>query len=547
MLIRDKKTTILLTGASGFIGKYFLDLVKDKYSVIAIARRSGTEAGIPFHPNIRWIQWNISNKLAYSEVMGYLIGSGGADIVIHLAGYYDYEYNENPEYQKTNINGTRNVLELSRYLDVKHFIFASSLAACKFPKNGSVIDENSPADAGFAYARSKKAGEELCAEYSKYFKCSVVRFAAVYSDWCEYAPLYQFLQTWLSGKWDSRILAGKGRSAITYIHIHDLALLFIRLIKKTGELPQFGTYIASPDGSTCHRELFTVATRDYYGKPLKPVFIPKVLTYPGIFAKKLLGKLRLVSEPFEKLWMLRYIDLCLEADSSNTRRILDWFPIQRYHILRRMIILLDKMKSHPNEWKIKNEAAVKRETYRSNLIIYEILVEEQQNLENRILSEILDPAGALMFKNYRKMNLKDLQVAISIMYHLLLASIRSADRTIMLKYLEEIALQRFAEGFEPAEINRVLDIFDINLRGHLESRPELGKNMKQDIYDFVGLSVQLARDQIEDVYDSLEMKFPGEKIALLRKLADEEKKHEEIRQLSAFYQEYQEEADAKTD
>ena len=54
MLRKGKKTTILLTGASGFIGKYLLDILKEKFDVIAMSRRSGIQAGVPFHPNIRW-------------------------------------------------------------------------------------------------------------------------------------------------------------------------------------------------------------------------------------------------------------------------------------------------------------------------------------------------------------------------------------------------------------------------------------------------------------------------------------------------------------
>ena len=35
------------------------------------------------------------------------------------------------------------------------------------------------------------------------------------ANWCEYAPLYVFLSTWLSKKWNARILGGRGASAIT--------------------------------------------------------------------------------------------------------------------------------------------------------------------------------------------------------------------------------------------------------------------------------------------------------------------------------------------
>ncbi|MBN3036115.1 MAG: NAD(P)-dependent oxidoreductase [Bacteroidales bacterium] len=537
MLIKNKKPTILLTGASGFIGKYFLDLIKEDYSVIAIARRSSTEAGVPFHPNIRWIQWNIANKVSYNEVMGYIIGRGGADYLVHLAGYYDYEYDENPEYRKTNVDGTRNVLELARYIDVKHFIFASSLAACRFPPRGKVINEQSDADASFAYARSKKAGEEYCREYSRYFTCSAVRFAAVFSDWCEFSPLYQFLQTWLSGRWDARILGGRGESAISYIHIHDLCRLLLRLIRTTSQLPEFGTYIASPDGSTSHRELFHVAIRDYFGRQVAPVFLPKIMAYPGILVKRLLGRMRLSSRSFEKFWMIRYIDQKLHVDSSYTRTVLEWEPLPRYHILRRMIFLLDKMKSHPHEWDLKNEAITRKDAFRPNLMIYEHLIISQDALLKAIHANLTDPANRGVYPHYQELSEKDLQVALSTMYMLLLASVRSGDRGLMRNYIEDIALTRFTMGFEAREMIDAVAVFGRIINEELEKLPGLA-SLRQHIYDYVGLTIQLALDEIEDVFDKLARKLPHERLSLILSLKDEMERREEIRQLSAIYQEY---------
>ncbi len=536
MLKRSKQTTILLTGASGFIGKYLLNILKDDYSVIAIARRSGTEAGVPFHPNIRWVQWNIANKLNYSEVMGYLIGRGGVDIVIHLAGYYDYEYDDNPEYERTNINGTRNVLQLATNIDVKHFIFAGSLAACKFPHNGQYITENTLPNAEFSYARSKKIGEEMCREYASYFTCSIVRFAAVFSDWCEYGPLYQFLSAWLSGKWDSRILGGKGESAITYIHIYDLTNLILKLIKKTNKLPRYGTYVASPDGSISHKELFKTATRDYYGKPSKPLFIPRMLAYPGLIAKTIMGKINLVSKPFEKFWMLKYIDLKLNVDASKTQQLLSWTTTPRYHILRRLIYLLDKMKSHPNEWLIKNEAATKRQTHRPNLLIYEQLIKDEMRLLDKIETILFSEENNHKFPNYKQLSHRELRITLSTLYHLLLASVRSADRSLMQKYMEEIALKRYTSGFTAKEMTDALSGISETIINELESIPELA-NEKQEIYDYIGLTFQLAMDVVEDVYESIDKKLPKEKLALLTKQRDAERE-KEIKSLSAFYQEY---------
>ena len=203
--------TIIITGASGFIGRYFMDIVKDHYQIIAIARRSSKEAGIPFHPNIFWIQWDIASKVQLKEVLQTIQNRGGADYLLHLAAFYDFDYSDNTAYQRTNIDGTINVVELARQLNIKRFIFASSLAACSFPPPGKTINEQSPPDADFAYAKTKKFGEELLRKASHDFPCTVVRFAAVFSDLCEYPPLYKFLETWLSRKYDSRILGGKGK------------------------------------------------------------------------------------------------------------------------------------------------------------------------------------------------------------------------------------------------------------------------------------------------------------------------------------------------
>src|SRR5271157_3849656 len=141
--MKNDPPTIIITGASGFIGRYFMDMVKEHYQIIAIARRSSKEAGIPFHPNIYWIQWDIASKVQLRDVLGIIHDRGGADYLLHLAAFYDFDYTDNTAYQRTNVEGTINVVELARQLNIKRFIFASSLAACNFPPPGQVVTEKS--------------------------------------------------------------------------------------------------------------------------------------------------------------------------------------------------------------------------------------------------------------------------------------------------------------------------------------------------------------------------------------------------------------------
>lgn len=537
--------TVIVTGASGFIGRYFLDSIKESYKVIAIARRSSTEAGVPFHPNVNWVQWDISNKKKINEVMGYIIGKGGADTMVHLAAFYDFEYDDNPAYERINIQGTRNVLELSKKLGVRHFLFASSLTVCNFPPRDQTVSEQTPAEAYFSYAYSKAMGEKMALEYAQFFKCTVIRFAAVYSDWCEFAPLYKFLSLWLSGSWDSRFLAGKGESAISYIHIYDLSSLMLKVIEQYEKMPDYTILLASPDGSTSHYELFHAASRDYFGQSLKPILFPRLFCYPGLLFKQLLGRLYLMSRPYERVWMLKYIDLRLDVSASYTRELLSWDTTPRYHILRRLLFLLEKMKSHPNVWHLRNEAALKTATHRANLLIYENLILEQENILQKVTSYIHAPENIDQFPHYIKLNSIDFQSHLSILFHLLLATVRSGDRSLMLKYIDDVALQRFAEGFQLKEILCVLDLFDETIINILKNKTALSK-MSQEIYDYITLTLQLARDEIEDVYENLEHKLSQYRIADMAVLIDNKKREEMIQKLSVFYQDSPEEVEVDT-
>ncbi len=528
---------IILTGASGFIGKYFLNNVKNEFYIFAIARRSSMEANVPIHSNIQWVQWDIANSIFIEELVNYIQEQGGADFMIHLAGYYDFDYKDKPEYYRTNIVGTKNVLKLAQKLRIKRFIFASSLAACNFPHSGNQITEKTPPNADFAYARSKKEGEVLVKQYSKYFSCSIIRFAAVFSDWCEYAPLYKFLSVWLSSNWMSRILAGNGNSAITYIHVHDLKNLFITILRKTRFLPDFDTYIASPDGCTSHSELFYNATMDFFGRAEKPVFIHKYFACFGIMMKNFFWKIGIISEPFEKLWMIRYIDKKLNVDASFTRKVTGWKPTARYHILRRMLFMLVNLKSHPIEWKVINEAALEHLTHRSNLIIYEKLLSNKEKLLSLIIEHINKADNKDKFLHFRSLKPKILKSYINTIYNLLLATVRSGDRSLMIKYIDDISFEYFSAGFEAEEVNELLKITNYLMVSAL-FKEELMEKMKQQIHDYVTLAFQLAQDEIEDTFEEYERKFPKRKIIKLAETPEVEERNKLILKLSKPYQVY---------
>jgi len=529
---------IVVTGASGFIGRHFVIAVSGKFRLFCIARRSQKEVGIPYHKNIHWLQLDITSQKNLLHAFKYIKDHGGAEYVLHLAGYYDFTMKENPAYEQINVTGTHYVLDMSKSLEIKRFIFSSSVAACKFPVLNNVLTEMSSIDADFPYARCKRREEEVIQKYAKVFPCSIVRLAAVYSDWCEYPMLYMLLNYWLSGnRLTSKILSGRGESAIPYIHIKDVIKVFLRIIEISDTLPKFGVYIASPQGSVSHNELFKTATRYYFGGDIKPFRIPKSAAALGLFVISFLGWLN-GKITLEQPWMTGYIDKKLSVDASVTYNALNWKPTPRYHILRRLLFLTEKMISHPNNWTFRNEVLIKKVAFRKSTEIYDILSELRESLVDKIIQEVVMPENEHRFPNYSKMYPELLKWYITLNYQLVAASVRSRDRSIVPIYAREIAFKRYMNGFKTQEVKDIMFLIGKTMKDSLLTRPEM-KDSKRQVDDYIILTSQLAADEFEDAYENLADQPPEHKDSIkdIAQLISIENLKRIVRQLEDFYSE----------
>lgn len=345
---------VIITGATGFLGGRLMRQLRKEYQIFAIGRRSPKEAGAPEGPGIHWFRVDIGHLDPLREVFHRIRDMGGADLLLHLAAYYDFTGEDHPEYTRTNVMGTRNVLELSAPLKLRKFIFTSSVAACPFPKPGETLTEDTAPIALVPYARSKRKGEEMMHEFRDRVPSCILRLAAIFSDWCEYEPLDEFLRVWCSNRWNSRILGGKGQSAVPYLHVRDLLSFCVRAVEKCDELMPAEVLQASSDGSTTHSELYREATFSFYGSPRFPVCVPKFLARRGIMMRERLGHVT-GDMPFERSWMADYIDLRLDVDASRTRRRIDWAPNPGLHILKCIPIMIEHMRNNPEEWKRRRE------------------------------------------------------------------------------------------------------------------------------------------------------------------------------------------------
>ncbi len=497
----QRKPGIIVTGASGFIGRHLLERLKERYRIFAMARRSQARCGAPFHENISWFQVDIGDREMLDRTFLQIKDLGGADMVLHLAAHYDFTGEDHPEYWRTNVEGLRNVLEQCRTLELRRFIFASSVAACRFPPPGGVIDETSPPDGEHIYAVTKRVGEEMLAEYQAEFKTCIVRFAALFSDWCEYAPLYAFLETWLSGAWNSRMLAGKGRSAVPYLHVRDAAR-FLHLLLERIDIPlNREVLICSTDGSVDHRELFELATLAARGERQRPIFLPRWFCRAGVWARDLAGRL-LGNRPFERPWMVRYIDERLDVDASRTRTRLGWAPRSRLDIRRRIPFLIEHKKTEPVEWHRRNRAAMKHIEMRANLLIYKYLEKHQQTICDRVNQILSSPEAGRLLPRYREAGSERLAWRHTVALRHLMNAVRTAEKVLFMSYCRDLAERRFKQGVPREEVCRALALLQQVCVTQLLEEEEL-QPLRREIHDHVTMTFQFGCDQVAEVYEFL--------------------------------------------
>jgi len=493
---------LVVTGASGFVGRHLLEALKDDYEIVGLARRSQARSGAPVHPSIRWHQVDIGDRDALVPVFDSIRQEGGADLLLHLAAHYDFTGEEHPEYWRTNVQGLRNVLDLSVGLGLKRFLFPSSTAACAFPRPGLALTETSPPDGDHLYARTKAIGEAMLAEYRQHFPSTIVRFAALFSDWCEYAPLFMFLETWLSGAWNARVLGGRGRSAIPYLHVDDLVLFFFALLDRLEELPPGAVLQASPDGCASHRQLFDEATLLGAGRRAQPLLMPRALCAPGMWALDLGGRL-IGKRPFERPWMARYIDLEMTIDASRTRALLGWEPRPRLDVLRRLPFLLENRRMDPIEWNRANRAAMKAVHLETNLRIFTLLKKHASEIAAEFTEALTGPEGRIRFPSYQQVSGEEHQWNHTLILRHLMNAVRTRERSILVSYCRDLAERRFQQGFPSREVcdalrelNRI--VFKV-LRRDAES-----EGLRPDIYEHVTMTLTWGCDEAQQVFEHLE-------------------------------------------
>lgn len=285
---------ILLTGASGFVGKKLHSINPSLFRCVI---RGGGEGYVDTYKVN-----GINSKTDWTD--SFL----GVDCVIHLAGLTHSHANPNDDYRETNLLGTLFLAQQASISGVKRFVFVSSIGVNGTSTTHKPFTANVKEEPHNAYAQSKYEAElglkKIAIETG--LEVVIVRPTLVYGP---RAPGNFGLLTKLVKKLPV-LPFGHANNKRDFIAVQNLADLLITCAIHPNAAGH--TFLAS-DMETVSIKQFTNAIADGLGKKVFQLPIPVSLMR---LAGKLIGKSAMVEQLVGNL----------QVDSSNIKEVLDWTP-----------------------------------------------------------------------------------------------------------------------------------------------------------------------------------------------------------------------------
>ena len=234
-------TTVLLTGAAGFIGMHCAQrLLAQGATVVGVDNRNSYYdealkdarlAQLQGHANFRFVQLDVADRTGLAALFDDVKPSH----VLHLAAQAGVRYSidQPDDYTDSNLLGFANILQGCRKHQVQHLVYASSSSVyggnAKLP-----YAESDAVDHPISYyAATKKANELMAHTYAHLYNIPTtgLRFFTVYGPWGRPdMALFKFTKAILAG--ETIDVYGDGQLVRDFTYIDDIVEGIMRVLHK---------------------------------------------------------------------------------------------------------------------------------------------------------------------------------------------------------------------------------------------------------------------------------------------------------------------------
>ena len=147
-----------VTGATGFVGSHVARVLVEQGADLRLLLRPGSNPANIEGLNAERAIGDLRDPASIEKAML------GCEVVFHLAADYRLWVRDPDEMYRSNVEGTKAILEAARKNGVRRVVYTSSVATMGFTGNGHPADENSPVALDKMigpYKRSKFMAEQV--------------------------------------------------------------------------------------------------------------------------------------------------------------------------------------------------------------------------------------------------------------------------------------------------------------------------------------------------------------------------------------------------
>ena len=321
---------ILVTGATGFVGWHVArKLIERGGRVRALVR---DPARLRELPDVEPITGDLRDSASLKRAVE------GCGVVYHVAADYRLWTREPEEMFRSNVDGTRSLLEAARDAGVERFVYTSTVGCIGMPP-GALGDEDGPVSleqmAG-PYKRSKFLAERVALEFGeKGFPVVIVNPTAPVGDHdFKPTPTGKIVVDFVSGKMPAYLDTG-----LNVVDVHDVAEGHLAACER-GRAGQ--RYILGAENLTL-QQIF-VALGEISGRPAPKIRIPYAVAFAagavstawaGVTGREPRAPLDAVQMARKKMWVrhdkaAKELGYAPGPARKALERAVDWFRANGY-------------------------------------------------------------------------------------------------------------------------------------------------------------------------------------------------------------------------
>jgi dihydroflavonol-4-reductase len=317
---------VFITGATGFLGSHVARVFAEQGADLRLLVRTTSSLKNLEGLKAETVTGDLRDSASVEKAMS------GCEVVLHVAADYRLWVRDAAEMYRSNVEGTRAVLEAARKHGVRSVVYTSSVATVGFTGNGRPADEDSPvclADMIGHYKRSKFMAEQLAVQAggSGMRVVTVNPTTPVGEQDIKPTPSGRIVVDFLKGKFPAYVDTG-----LNLVDVQECARGHVAALEKgkTGE-----RYILGGENLTLKQILDKLGAIS--GLPSPKVKLPYFFAYAAGLVDETVSGRWLGREPRATVEAARMGKKKMWASSEKATRELGWKIVPAQDALRRAV------------------------------------------------------------------------------------------------------------------------------------------------------------------------------------------------------------------